>query len=130
VAATTLMITERRAYGIVADLTRAGYLVKARDGRLVDAARGVLTLAGSAGRRSAGRVARAFPYPESGTNRGRLRGQVLLIRGLSRSGTGSGVKRWLDQGQAFDQGNQVGRGLGDSRGPSGAWVPTRARPCC
>ena len=38
--ATTLMITERRAYGIVDDLTRAGYLVKARDGRLVDAARG------------------------------------------------------------------------------------------
>ena len=31
--ATTLMITERRAYGIVDDLTRAGYLVKARDGR-------------------------------------------------------------------------------------------------
>ena len=31
--ATTLMITERRAYGIVADLTRAGYLVKTRDGR-------------------------------------------------------------------------------------------------
>ena len=31
--ATTLMITERRAYGIVDDLTRAGYLVKTRDGR-------------------------------------------------------------------------------------------------
>jgi Winged helix DNA-binding domain len=31
--ATTLMITERRAYGIVDDLTQAGYLVKEKDGR-------------------------------------------------------------------------------------------------
>ena len=29
----TLGITERRAYGIVADLTEAGYVVKERDGR-------------------------------------------------------------------------------------------------
>jgi DNA-binding IclR family transcriptional regulator len=29
----TLGITERRAYGIVADLTAAGYVVKERDGR-------------------------------------------------------------------------------------------------
>ena len=29
----TLSITERRAYGIVADLTKAGYVVKERDGR-------------------------------------------------------------------------------------------------
>lgn len=31
--ATALGITERTAYGIVADLTQAGYLVKHRDGR-------------------------------------------------------------------------------------------------
>ena len=31
--ADTLGITERSAYGIVTDLTRAGYLVKERDGR-------------------------------------------------------------------------------------------------
>jgi hypothetical protein len=31
--ATTLMITERRAYAIVDDLTQAGYLVKEREGR-------------------------------------------------------------------------------------------------
>ena len=31
--AATLDISERRAFGIVADLTTAGYLVKARDGR-------------------------------------------------------------------------------------------------
>jgi MarR family len=30
---TTLGITERRAFGIVADLTEAGYVVKERDGR-------------------------------------------------------------------------------------------------
>lgn len=31
--ATTLGITERRAFGIVTDLTEAGYVVKERDGR-------------------------------------------------------------------------------------------------
>jgi DNA-binding transcriptional ArsR family regulator len=31
--ATTLGITERRAYGIVTDLTEAGYVVKEKDGR-------------------------------------------------------------------------------------------------
>jgi hypothetical protein len=31
--AATLDISERRAFGIVTDLTNAGYLVKARDGR-------------------------------------------------------------------------------------------------
>jgi DNA-binding transcriptional ArsR family regulator len=31
--AATLGITERRAFGIVADLTQAGYVVKERDGR-------------------------------------------------------------------------------------------------
>lgn len=31
--ATTLDVTERTAYGIVADLTAAGYIVKERDGR-------------------------------------------------------------------------------------------------
>ena len=30
---TTLGITERRAFGIVADLTTAGYVIKERDGR-------------------------------------------------------------------------------------------------
>ena len=31
--ATTLGLTERRAYGIVTDLTEAGYVVKEKDGR-------------------------------------------------------------------------------------------------
>src|SRR5205823_1844896 len=31
--ATTLVITERRAYGIVTNLTEAGYVVKRKDGR-------------------------------------------------------------------------------------------------
>ena len=31
--AASLSITERRAHGIVADLTEAGYIVKSRDGR-------------------------------------------------------------------------------------------------
>ena len=31
--ASTLSITERRAYGIVNDLTEAGYLIKTKDGR-------------------------------------------------------------------------------------------------
>ena len=50
-------------------------------------------------------------------------------RGLSRSGTGSGVKRWLDQGQAFDQGKS-GRGSATPAGPSGGMGSNPAGPCC
>ena len=59
--AAELSITERHAYGIVADLTEAGYLVKERDGR-----------------RNRYRVRAHLPLPES-TSRKRTVGELLAL---------------------------------------------------
>ena len=59
--AAQLSITERHAYGIVADLTEAGYLVKEKEGR-----------------RNRYRVRAHLPLPES-TNRKRTVGELLAL---------------------------------------------------
>ena len=59
--AAELSITERRAYGIVADLTRAGYLMKEKDGR-----------------RNRYRVRTHLPLPELST-RNRTVGELLSL---------------------------------------------------
>ena len=65
--AADLAITERRAYGIVTDLTEAGYVVKAKDGR-----------------RNRYEIQAHLPLPES-TNREHAIGDVLDLL----AGTGS-----------------------------------------
>ncbi|HZU72251.1 MAG TPA: ArsR family transcriptional regulator [Acidimicrobiales bacterium] len=64
--ATELSITERHAYGIVADLTEAGYLVKEKEGR-----------------RNRYRVRAHLPLPEA-SKRKRTVGELLAL--LSDSG--------------------------------------------
>jgi DNA-binding transcriptional ArsR family regulator len=59
--AAELSMTERHAYGIVADLTEAGYLVKEKDGR-----------------RNRYRVRAHLPLPES-TKRKRTVGELLAL---------------------------------------------------
>ena len=59
--AASLGITERSAYGIVADLTQAGYLVKHKDGR-----------------RNQYQIQEHLPLPEH-TRRGRTVGEVLAL---------------------------------------------------
>jgi DNA-binding transcriptional ArsR family regulator len=61
--ATTLDITERTAYGVVADLTKAGYVLKERDGR-----------------RNRYEVQHHLPLPEP-TSRERTVGEVLELLG-------------------------------------------------
>jgi DNA-binding IclR family transcriptional regulator len=59
--AASLDITERSAYGIVTDLTRAGYIVKQRDGR-----------------RNRYQIQEHLPLPES-TSRERTVGEILAL---------------------------------------------------
>jgi DNA-binding IclR family transcriptional regulator len=59
--AAKLDITERSAYGIVTDLTRAGYIVKEKDGR-----------------RNRYQIQTHLPLPES-TSRERTLGEVLAV---------------------------------------------------
>jgi len=59
--AARLDITERSAYGIIADLTQAGYLVKQKDGR-----------------RNRYQIQTHLPLPES-TSRERTLGEVLAL---------------------------------------------------
>jgi len=61
-------ITERTAYGIVTDLTEAGYVVKERDGR-----------------RNRYQIQQHLPLPETGS-RERTIGEVLAL--LAGAGTG------------------------------------------
>ncbi len=61
--ATTLDITERRAYTIVNDLTAAGYVVKVKDGR-----------------RNRYEIQAQLPLPDS-TSRGRTVGNLLDLLG-------------------------------------------------
>ncbi len=61
--AATLGITERTAYGVVADLTNAGYVLKQRDGR-----------------RNRYEVQHHLPLPEK-TTRERTVGEVLELLG-------------------------------------------------
>jgi DNA-binding IclR family transcriptional regulator len=59
--AARLGITERSAYGIVTDLTQAGYIVKLRDGR-----------------RNSYQIQRHLPLPDT-TGRQRTVGEVLAL---------------------------------------------------
>jgi DNA-binding IclR family transcriptional regulator len=59
--AARLDITERSAYGIIADLTQAGYIVKQKDGR-----------------RNRYQIQTHLPLPES-TSRERTLGEVLAL---------------------------------------------------
>ena len=69
--AATLGITERRAYGIVADLVEAGYVIKTRDGR-----------------RNRYEIQAHLPMPEL-TGRARVIGEVLdLLVGAEANGAG------------------------------------------
>jgi predicted ArsR family transcriptional regulator len=68
--AARLGITERSAYGIVTDLTEAGYVVKQKDGR-----------------RNRYQIQTHLPLPDS-TGRERTVGEVLaLLAGQDQSGT-------------------------------------------
>lgn len=71
--AAELSITERHAYGIVADLTKAGYLVKEKQGR-----------------RNRYRVRTHLPLPES-SSRKRTVGELLSL--LSEAGPSAPARR-------------------------------------
>jgi hypothetical protein len=66
--ASELGITERRAYGIVVDLTAAGYVVKSRQGR-----------------RNRYEIRDQLPLPEPNARQGAI-GDVLALLGNSRHG--------------------------------------------
>jgi len=69
--AASLGITERSAYGIVADPAEAGYVIKEKDGR-----------------RSRYQIQAHLPLPDP-TGRGRTTGEVLaLLAGQDQPGTG------------------------------------------
>jgi hypothetical protein len=73
--ADNLSITERRAHGIVSDLTEAGYVVKIKDGR-----------------RNRYEVQAHMPLPEP-TSRERAIGDVLKLFGNSRRAPGARDRR-------------------------------------
>ena len=72
--ATELGITERSAYGIVADLTRAGYVRKERDGR-----------------RNRYSIQREMPLPDL-TNRERTVGELLNLLAGPKPGAGGAAR--------------------------------------
>jgi hypothetical protein len=81
--AAELGITERRAYGIVADLTTAGYVIKSRQGR-----------------RNRYEICDRLPLPEPNTRQGAI-GEMLTLLGNSRRGSPSPGEN--DQGAKGDR---------------------------
>jgi DNA-binding transcriptional ArsR family regulator len=81
--AAALGITERTAFGIVADLTEAGYVVKDKDGR-----------------RNRYRIQNHLPLPEADA-RERTIGEVLRLLIDTRASDDDAAERWLDEGGSF-----------------------------